>query len=59
MDAQQLTPKEDELNGNGNGDPLRNIDRTIEDVCKNDNDNTLIAIFTGAQAQAKDFGGGK
>ena len=57
LDGQQLTPEEDELVGNGNGDPLRNIDRSIEDVCKNDNDNTLIATFTGAQAQASGFGG--
>jgi hypothetical protein len=41
LDIQQSTPEEDdELNGNGNDDPLRNIDRTSEDVCKNDNDNT-------------------
>ncbi len=58
LDALQLTLEEDELNGNGNGDPLRNIDRNIEDVCKNDNDNTLIATFSGAQSQAKDFGAG-
>ena len=45
LNGQQLTPEEDELNGNSNGDPLRNIDRSIEDVCKNDNDNTLIATF--------------
>jgi hypothetical protein len=59
LDIQQSTPEEDELNDNGNDDPLRNIHRTIEDVCKNANDNTLIATFTGAQAQAKDFGGSK
>ena len=57
LNSQQLKPEEKELNGNSNGDPLRNTDRNIEDVCKNDNDNTLIATFTGAQAQAKDFGG--
>jgi hypothetical protein len=53
LDIQQSTPEEDELNGNGNDDPLRNIHRTIEDVCKNANDNTLIATFKEPKPKLK------
>jgi hypothetical protein len=55
---QELSPEEElealnTLIGNGNGEPLLNIDRNIVNLCINDNDNELVGIFTGTQSQSQ------
>jgi hypothetical protein len=58
LDAQQLTPEEawNSLNDNNNGESLLNIDRNMVNVCLNDNENSLIASFSGLQAGDRNRG---
>jgi hypothetical protein len=55
LTGQELTPEEamNALNnGNGNDEPLVDIERNIVNLCINDNENELIGVFTGEQNQA-------
>ena len=53
LNGQEMTPEEalNALNGNGNGEPLLNLERNIVNVCINDNDNELDAFFDPFQQQ--------
>ena len=53
LNGQEMTPEEalNALNGNGNGEPLLNIERNIVNVCINENDNELDAEFFPFQSQ--------
>jgi hypothetical protein len=53
LNGQELTPEEalNALTGNGNGEPLLNIERNIVNVCINENDNLLDADFFPSQSQ--------
>jgi hypothetical protein len=55
LNGQEMTPEEalNALNGNGNGEPLLNIERNIVNVCINENDNELDAEFFPFQAQGQ------
>ena len=53
LNGQEMTPEEalNALNGNGNGEPLLNLERNIVNVCINENDNELDAEFFPFQQQ--------
>jgi hypothetical protein len=53
LNGQEMTPEEalNALNGNGNGEPLLNLERNIVNVCINENDNELDAEFYPFQQQ--------
>ena len=55
LNGQELTPEEalNALTGNGNGEPLLNIERNIVNVCINENDNELDAEFFPFQSQSQ------
>jgi len=62
LNGQEMTPEEalNALNGNGNGEPLLNLERNIVNVCINENDNELDAEFfpSQSQSQTQEPGGG-